>query len=387
MACVGGIVGDTDQFLKVVQNHAHLGDDLGFVRDPDNVEIVAVGDGNLNDVARLRDKQNSSSSLIVKYAPPFIKCLGPEYPLTVERGSVEYQALVKFNTASPGCCPKTYFYDTDSRIICMEDLRSYKDLRREMIQGVCSHEAVRCIARHIAIVHRENHVAKLSTADMDALLKQFGYTDLVQLTEQYVFTKPFTKDDPTNHSCEEVSAQVNLVYDNPQILANAEKMKEIFLEKKECLIHGDLHTGSIMVLNDSAKLMDIEFAFVGPGAFDVGCLIANYIMSYYQHMSEGNRKFAYRTIDFCKITGTTYCENMTSYTGDMAEYIKTFMSEVAGFAGCEIIRRILGAAHVEDLEGRPLAAVDALGAGVRLLTAQDRIDTMDKLMVIAHMLT
>lgn len=351
------------------------------------MEIVAVGDGNLNDVARLRDKQNSSSSLIVKYAPPFIKCLGPEYPLTVERGSVEYQALVKFNTASPGCCPKTYFYDTDSRIICMEDLRSYKDLRREMIQGVCSHEAVRCIARHIAIVHRENHVAKLSTADMDALLKQFGYTDLVQLTEQYVFTKPFTKDDPTNHSCEEVSAQVNLVYDNPQILANAEKMKKIFLEKKECLIHGDLHTGSIMVLNDSAKLMDIEFAFVGPGAFDVGCLIANYIMSYYQHMSEGNRKFAYRTIDFCKITGTTYFENMTSYTGDMAEYIKTFMSEVAGFAGCEIIRRILGAAHVEDLEGRPLAAVDALGAGVRLLTAQDRIDTMDKLMVIAHMLT
>ncbi|XP_033743303.1 methylthioribose kinase-like isoform X2 [Pecten maximus] len=343
MACVGGLVGDTDQFLRVVRSHAHLEDNLA--------------------------------------------CLGPEYPLAVERGSVEFQALVKFNTASPGSCPRTYFYDSTARIICMEDLRSYKDLRREIIQGVLSDEAVKCIAKHIAIVHRQNHVAKLSTPDMEALLKLFGYTDLVQLTEQFVFTKPFTKDDPTNKFSEEVSMHAHLVYDNPQVLANAEKMKKVFLEKKECLIHGDLHTGSIMVCNDSAKLMDIEFAFVGPGAFDIGCLIANYIMSYYQHMSDGNRQFAYRTIDFCKLTGKTYFENMTSYTGDMDGYNKNFVSEVAGFAGCEIIRRILGAAHVEDLEGRPLAAVDALGAGVRLIVAKDRIDTVDRLMVIAHMLT
>ncbi|XP_021358736.1 uncharacterized protein LOC110453865 isoform X2 [Mizuhopecten yessoensis] len=343
MACVGSIVGDTAQFLRVVQSHAHLSDHLA--------------------------------------------CLGPEYPLTVERGTVEYQALVKFNTASPGCCPDTYFYDMDARLICMEDLRSYKDLRREMIKGVCSDEAVKCIAKHIAVVHREYHVAKLSCSDMTDLLKQFGPTELVQLTEQFVFTKPFTKDDPTNKCSTEVSSHAQLVYDNQQVLTNAAKMKKIFLEKKECLIHGDLHTGSIMVCNDSAKLMDIEFAFMGPAAFDVGILIANYIMSYYQHMSEGNRQFAYRTIDFCKLTGKLYCENMTSCSGDTDSYNKNFMSEVAGFAGCEIIRRILGAAHVEDLEGRPSAEVDALGAGVRLITAQERIDTMDKMMIIAHMLT
>ncbi|XP_060076671.1 methylthioribose kinase-like [Ylistrum balloti] len=386
MASVGKTVGDTDQFLRVVTNHSHLSDDLAFAREPGNLEVVAVGDGNLNDVVRVMEKQGNSS-VIIKHAPPFIKCLGPEYPLTAERGTTEYQALMRFNTASPGCCPQTYFYDTEASLICMEDLRSYKDLRREMIQGVCSDEAVKCIAKHIAIVHRENHVSKLSSADMDDLINLFGYTDLVQLTEQYVFTRPFLKDDPTNKYSEEVGSRANLVYDNPQVLANAAKMKKVFLEKKECLIHGDLHTGSIMVYNDSAKLMDIEFAYVGPGAFDIGCLIANYIMSYYQHMSEGNRQFAYRTIDFCKLTGKTYFENMTCSTGDVESYNKNFMSEVAGFAGCEIIRRILGAAHVADLEGRLSAEVDALGAGVRLITAQERIDTMDQLMIIAHMLT
>lgn len=48
--------------------------------------------------------------------------------------------------------------------------------------------------------------------------------------------------------------------------------------------------------------------------------------------------------------------------------------------------RIVGTAHVEDFNGRELAEVDALGAGIRLLRAIDRIDTPDRLMLIALML-
>lgn len=43
-------------------------------------------------------------------------------------------------------------------------------------------------------------------------------------------------------------------------------------------------------------------------------------------------------------------------------------------------------AHVEDMDGLPSAEVEALGAGVRLLEAYDRIHTIDRLMVIALML-
>ena len=34
-----------------------------------------------------------------------------------------------------------------------------------------------------------------------------------------------------------------------------------------------------------------------------------------------------------------YLTTMTSYVGDKDSYIENFMTEVAGFAGCEIIRR------------------------------------------------
>ena len=54
--------------------------------------------------------------------------------------------------------------------------------------------------------------------------------------------------------------------------------------------------------------MDLEFAFMGPASFDVGMLLANYIFSYYCHMSnpenhDQRRKFANSMIDMCKLTG------------------------------------------------------------------------------------
>ena len=50
--------------------------------------------------------------------------------------------------------------------------------------------------------------------------------------------------------------------------------------RPETLVHGDLHTGSIMVTASDTRVIDPEFAFYGPMAFDVGAILANLIMSY-----------------------------------------------------------------------------------------------------------
>ena len=42
----------------------------------------------------------------------------------------------------------------------------------------------------------------------------------------------------------------------------------------QALIHGDLHTGSIFIKEDSTKVIDAEFAFYGPIGYDVGNVIA-----------------------------------------------------------------------------------------------------------------
>jgi len=51
-----------------------------------------------------------------------------------------------------------------------------------------------------------------------------------------------------------------------------------------------------------------------------------------------------------------------------------------------LFSRIVGAAHVEDLNNHPHAEVDCLGSGLRLLKALDKIQTVEKMVIIAFML-
>mgnify|MGYP003886415537 CR=1 FL=1 len=51
------------------------------------------------------------------------------------------------------------------------------------------------------------------------------------------------------------------------------------------LLHGDLHTGSVMIRHDgssqsSCRVIDAEFAFVGPFAFDIGLFLGNLFLAY-----------------------------------------------------------------------------------------------------------
>src|SRR5581483_5043021 len=58
------------------------------------------------------------------------------------------------------------------------------------------------------------------------------------------------------------------------------QMKEKFMTQAQALIHGDLHTGSIMVNQEETYAIDPEFAFYGPMGFDVGAVIGNLFLNY-----------------------------------------------------------------------------------------------------------
>ena len=58
-------------------------------------------------------------------------------------------------------------------------------------------------------------------------------------------------------------------------------MQSRFMERQQALLHGDLHTGSLMCTEDTTYAIDAEFAFCGPIAFDVGKMIANLLIAYF----------------------------------------------------------------------------------------------------------
>ncbi|CAH1795482.1 unnamed protein product [Owenia fusiformis] len=383
---MAGIVSlSREDLLSILSDHKDV-EHIKFLADSDKLEIKEIGDGNLNEIHRVQHKDGQS--LIVKFAPPYVKCIGPEFPLATNRLDIEHRALVKYNQLCPGHSPIPYFNDQGKHLFAMEDLKEHEVLRSQLMRGELNMQAVTKLAYFTACLHRETHVAKLGEDEIKVMDQQFKNEPMVELTNNFIFTYPFIKDQPTNKIADQVLRKANaIVYDSPRLLENAAKMKQIFLTKKEALVHGDLHSGSVMVKEDSIKVIDAEFAFVGPCAFDLALILSHYIISHYQHMltrkdNQLHRQFAYKCIDACHKTVETYLTHMTSYHGNKDEYISNLMSETAGFTGCELIRRVLGTAHVEDIKDSPSAEECVLDAGGRLLNAYERIHSIDRIMFI-----
>ena len=73
------------------------GTEIGVFEPDTEFHIEEIGDGNLNTVYRVSDATHPERSLVLKHAPPYIKILGPDYPLSVERLTYESRALDVYN--------------------------------------------------------------------------------------------------------------------------------------------------------------------------------------------------------------------------------------------------------------------------------------------------
>ena len=133
-----------------------------------------------------------------------------------------------------------------------------------------------------------------------------------------------------------------------------------------------------MITDTDTRIIDPEFAFYGPMGFDIGALIGNYLLAYMAqngHISKENDRAMYsewilatiqstwRAFDhrFRKLweterTGGLFPENVINRQDReeavkaLNRFLETVLQDAIGFAGAKMMRRIIGAAHVEDLE-------------------------------------
>jgi 5-methylthioribose kinase len=80
-----------------------------------------------------------------------------------------------------------------------------------------------------------------------------------------------------------------------ELKISASKLKHKFVTETQALLHGDLHTGSVMCSPFPGKtfVIDPEFAFYGPMGFDTGAFIANLFLSYVSQSGHNNNGEAY----------------------------------------------------------------------------------------------
>ncbi len=343
--------------------------------DPTSWRVREVGDGNLNLVSIV---EGPSCGLAVKQALPYVRLVGESWPLPLDRAHFEQLALREQARHATGRVPRIVHYDEEMALIAMELLSPHIILRRGMIEGIRYPLFAEHIGQFIARTSFYTSDLALSAAVKKTLWTRFApNTALCKITEDLVFTEPYLEAENNRWTTPQLDSDVlRLRADRPLKIAICE-LKEIFLCRSQALIHGDLHTGSIMVTVDDTKVIDPEFAFCGPIGFDLGAVIGNLLLNYLSqpgHATAQDPRTDYAEWVLDQLTrvwhefehgfrvlwskehagdafpSTFFASDPEALESAQDRYLRRVFEDALGFAGAKMIRRIVGLAHNIDLE-------------------------------------
>lgn len=377
--------------------------ELNYFSEDSKLTCKEIGDGNLNYIFRVMDSK-SGKSIIIKQAGPVAR-ISDEFKVSPDRNRIEYDILKLQGKLAEGLVPKVYGYDPIMNCCVMDDLSDHVIMRK----GLLERKKYPMFVEHIT-TFMVNTLLLTSDVVMDhkekkELVKNFINPELCEITEDLVYTEPFydCKRNDVFPATREFAEKE--LWSDEKLLLETAKLKFEFMTNAQSLVHGDLHTGSIFVKEDSTKVIDPEFAFYGPAGYDTGNVVANLIFAYENAeavIEEEDKKIDYKewleetiigTVDvfkdkFIKSYKENVTERVASYKGFMEHYLDTVLRDTAAVAGCELCRRILGIAHVKDIttiqdpEKRAKAEKVCLYTGKRLIMERDEIKTGKDFMAV-----
>ena len=345
--------------------------------EPAKWRVREVGDGNLNLVFIV---EGPAGGLVVKQALPYVRLVGKSWPLPLERSWFEYNALVEQARYAPRLVPKIFHFDRQQAMIVMEYLSPHVIMRKGLIRGIEYPRFAADIAEFLAETLFNTSVLAATAAEHKRRLELFARNvELCRITEDLVFTDPYREAPLNRWTRPHLDADKRAFEANSVLKAAAQARKYQFLTDAQALIHGDLHTGSIMLTAEETRVIDAEFAFVGPMGFDVGAVIGNLLLAYFAqegHEASPGARDAYRAWVLDQVvavwtgfhdrflalwrqakTGEAYVaglftspQDQTALEAERRRFLRALFADTLAFGGLKMIRRIFGLAHVEDLE-------------------------------------
>lgn len=356
--------------LDIPAVRARLGDDS-------ELEVVEVGDGNLNYVYFVSSKRDPRRSVVVKQAPPFLRLVGESWPLPCARMEREVAALRRFGALCPEHVPSVFHADSEKYLMVMQRLDTHRVLRGGLTDGIVYPHLADHLSTFLARTLFHGSDLFLSPDAKKACVKDDINTELCRITEDLVFTFPFEDNASNVYSPALPAAAIDRLRTHEPLRRAAGEMKWAFMNHAETLVHGDLHTGSIMANEHETYVIDPEFAFYGPMGFDTGALIANLLLAYYARdwhdRKAGREPAAYQrwlleqveavwngfAQKFAQIWREHERQAGRAYIGGPAgsraaedfreAFIQRLFADTLGFAGCKMIRRIVGMAKVAEI--------------------------------------
>ncbi len=374
--------------------------------DDTALDIQEIGDGNLNFVFIVSSQKNPQKSLIVKQAVPYLRIAGEGFPLSRKRMNYEIRALELYTQSASQYVPKIYHSDEKMSVVIMQNLSEHIILRKGLIEKIIYPKFAEDISTFMAQTLFSNSSLALSSTQKRALIDKFNHnTELCKLTEDFVFTFAFM-DNETNEIDLTCKEEAQILFHDMAFKEQILKLKYIFMTHSDTLLHGDLHTGSIMANPKETYIIDPEFAFIGPFGFDIGALVANMINVTISHnyvsRDEKYQEYLLKTLhqiltqfeskflalwnkqdESALITkGYIDDEHLSHYK---EHFMRGIFTQSIGFAGAKMARRVFGIAGVEEIRGiedadtRKKAMLSALRIARVLVMEYENITNTDTL--------
>jgi 5-methylthioribose kinase len=348
--------------------------------EPSLWRIREVGDGNLNLVFIVEGERGG---VVAKQALPYVRLVGESWPLPLERSWFEYSALTVEARYAPRLTPEVFHFDRAQAMIVMEYLHPHVIMRKGLIRAIEYPRFADDIAEFLAFTLFNTSALAGTAAEHKARVELFApNTALCKITEDLVFTDPYREAPLNRWTRPYLDGQKRAFERDSALKVAAQARKYQFMTSAQALIHGDLHTGSIMVTREDTRVIDPEFAFMGPIGFDVGAVIGNLLLAYFAqggHEDAPGARDAYgdwiltqaeavwsgfsrRFLELWRAapSGDAYPASLFISYDDRAameeermRFLRVLFEDTLGFAAAKMIRRILGLAHVEDLEAIP----------------------------------
>ncbi len=344
---------------------------------PEHWHIREVGDGNLNLVFIV---EGPDGSVCVKQALPYVRAAGPSWPMSPERAFFESSYYTTVAPHVGALIPKIYHYDSELYCTVMERLSPHIILRQGLIAGRHYDILARDIGAYIArACCFTSDLARPFERKMDDMALFAANKPLIRISVDLIFADPYFAGPRNRHTSPQLDEIVADLRGDGQLKVAVARFGQKFLNEPQALIHGDLHSGSVMVTDRDTRVIDPEFAFYGPIGFDLGAFFGNLLLSWYSqpgHSTASDDRAAYRewilqqAIIFWdsfrrsflalwgeNANGDAFPSAMFSAPRDAAmlrsarnAYLDSLFADMLGFGACKMIRRILGFAHVIDFE-------------------------------------
>ena len=292
---------------------------LGVVPASESItKIGKAGEGNMNLVLRVT---TDSRSVIIKQARPWVEKY-PGIPAPDERilAEVDFYRCTRDDAAVSAVMPGVLASSEAQRLLVLEDLGAASDyaalystdVERSEVDSVFELAIDWVTQLHSCDVQREANI---------------GCKPLRVLNHQHIFLIPLS--DPPQADLDAVcdglaNASRGLCNDDTVQKAMAQ-LGEHYLSDGGKLLHGDYYPGSWLKTDSGFRVIDPEFCFCGPREFDLGVLAAHWIFC----GGEADNSMIERV---CDASGT--------------ESDEASRKLVAGFAGAELIRRLIGVAQL-----------------------------------------